>query len=220
MLTSTGTSAAEGSRSSQGPIFMASDRVEAHDGVGELLRALLGPMGAAAVYPELATHVDVGDVGAAAADDERVHERVGVVAAQGRGIPIQYHEVGPLPGCERAHRLPKSLGAAAAGGLPERDADAIGGGEARALLHAQALAVFQETQFLHGVDAAVAVGAYGNAPARRRELVGGEQAIAEVGLGDGAEHHARAAGAYRSALLRGGVGRMHQVPAGTELHGT
>src|SRR5579859_2365015 len=144
MLTSTGTSAPEGSRSSQGLIFMArSYGVETHDGMGELLRALLRAMGAAAADPELAAHVDVSDVRTAAADDERVHEGVRVVTAQGRRVPVQHRDVGPVTRCQRAHRLAERLGTATAGGLPERDAEAVLGGEACALLHPETLAVFQ-----------------------------------------------------------------------------
>src|SRR5579885_3244344 len=191
MLTTTGTSLVLASRMWNEAIFnsLPSDRIETLHGVVESMGALLLAMAHAGMHAALTPHIHVTDVRAAAADDEGVHQGIHIMPAQRRRILLNHDQVRKAARLEGAAGMAQRHGAAAAGRRPERRAEAGACGEARAALLPQPLAVFQETQFLDGVDAAVAVRTDGDASTNRHEIVRGEESIAEVGLCDGAEYH-------------------------------
>src|SRR5579859_2670740 len=116
MLTTTGSSAALGSRTWNGAMFtVRSHRTQPLHGLVEGSCALFRTVAHPGVHPPLPAHVDVADVGAAAADDERVHQSIRVVATEGGGIALKHHHVGEVAGRECAGGLTESCGAAVAG---------------------------------------------------------------------------------------------------------
>ena len=125
------------------------------------------------------------------------------------------HEVGLLTDREATQRPARSLRAAGHRRQPQRlgHAGALPIGEHVALALRQALGVFEQAQFLGGVDAGVAVraDAPGAAP-------GGcvEHAVAEVGLGGRTQADHRTAPTGTGALVFVEVRGMHQAPAGVD----
>src|SRR6185312_2526000 len=217
MLTTTGTSLVLASRIWNEVIFIGySDGVQPSHSLVEGMRALLLSMADARTHAARASHIYVADVGAAAADDERIHQGIHVMAAQSRGFVLHYHQVGEMPHLEGAADVPERLRAAATGELPERHTETGRSSEASAAFLAQTLSIFQEPQLLDSVDATVAVGTNGDASTCGHELVGGEQAVPQISLGDGADYHAGTGLPRDLHLSIRGVGRVHQVPAGPE----
>ena len=82
-----------------------------------------------------------------------------------------------------------------------------------ALAQPQALAVVEPAQFFAPVAGDVAIRADGQRHAGIQPAAQITQAIAQVGLGAGADHHARTAAGHGVDLGRHRVGGMHQLPA-------
>src|SRR6185503_9119994 len=101
MLTTMGTSVVLASRTWKEAIFMSvvfSYRVQFQDCVGECAGALLRSM--AHPFPDapLSTHIHIADVGATAAYNQGIHERIRIMPAQGRRVAADGHDIGEMPG--------------------------------------------------------------------------------------------------------------------------
>jgi hypothetical protein len=166
----------------------------------------------------LAAHPCLLEAAAVTGGHQRIQHGMGPLGAgEPRVGPVERDDVGIGADLDGADRLAKRRRAAARQPAPQRRAQAIGVRETATAPGQQPLAVLQPAQLLGRVDAHVAVGAQREAPARGRKLGRREQAVAQVGLGQRAEHHRRAAGENHRALRGVRMGGVHQAPVGPEL---
>src|SRR5882672_9590276 len=159
--------------------------------------------------------VGVRNIGGAAPDEPGIEPAIGRKTAEYRRFVIEYNEIRMAPCRYRADSLSKSA-AATAGGVRPCAGCGRRAAEPHASLEAQALAVFGEPQLLHRIDAGVAVGTDGEAPARQEKFRCGEEAVAELRLGQWAEDDVRSARADELDLVRARVRCVHELPLGTE----
>src|SRR5262249_39354775 len=123
-------------------------------------------------------------------------------------------QIGAMAGRERAGPAAERLGATSDGRLPERETRRVRLAQRRegAAALAEALAVFEPAQLLDRTERNVAVGADAPAPARFYIGQQGEEAVAEIALGRGAEPRDRSGGGEPPGLGVVHVGRMDQAP--------
>ena len=152
----------------------------------------------------------------------KIHEfdELIAIAADERGMRVvEDDDVGRLADGERAGGEAQGLGAAAAGGVEQVPAGGgADGAEPVALLLAQALAVFERAQLLVEGDAHVAVGADGEAAAGGGKARRLEDAVAEIGFGDGAQAGDGAGLRKARALVGRHVRAVDQAPARVDVH--
>ena len=129
---------------------------------------------------------------------------------------VQHREIGLLAHGQTRHRAARCLRPALHGREPHGGAH-LGlrrAGQHIALAQRQALAVLQHHQFLGRIHAGMAVGAHAPGTAMRLPQRHVEDAVAQVGLGGGADAGHRAGARRIRILLRRHVRGMHQAPAG------
>ncbi len=180
------------------------------------IRAIAVPAG---VDDALPADIHIRDVRTAAVDDERVQRGIDAVPGQCIGALVNDHDVRECSRRDRAERHAQRIAARRRGVRVKRCAKTVRIRKTRTAFEAKPLTVFQQSQFLEGIDAAVAVGTDGKIAAPFTKLHGVEQAIAEVGLGDRADHDTRAVAGDALDFLCIRVCCMHELPARTKING-
>src|ERR1700722_8365817 len=85
-------------------------------------------------------------------------------------------------------------------------------GKHSAPLLAQALLVLQPTQFLGRIDGGLTVGANAQKTAPPEKAGGGEEPVAEIGLGADGDAHGRCSSGEPLEFVAGGVRGMDEAP--------
>ncbi len=187
----------------------------AHGGFG----AFLVPVPAILDHPSAADE-HIGNVRCHPGENECVKDTLTFPAGQQRVIKLNRHHVRPVTGGKhsraQAERGGPALGGAAVECLTDRWACLIR--EDGSAAQRQPLGVFQKPQLFPRTDADIAVAADAEFAVGADKHGGGKNAIAQVGLGRGAQAHGGAGADHLGKLLRRAMRGMDQAPARVNGH--